>query len=154
MLNIFTLCLIIYGGGGNRTHVRRQEPKDIYRLSLVYIISPREKPTSRFNPELSRFWFAFFPREEEEGYPVYLDALAQANRQVQVRRATYLIRQPMHTNNRLHLDLFPNSLARALGTSACFPLPFIPVETLRPQKSRFCPYKIYAYQDRIQQKFS
>jgi len=38
-------------------------------------ISLQEKPTSRFNPELSWFFFALLPQEKEEGYPVYLDAL-------------------------------------------------------------------------------
>jgi hypothetical protein len=89
----------------------------------------------------------------EEGYPVFADALAQTNRQAQVRRATYLIRQPMHTSIRLHLDLFPNGLTRLLGTSACFPLPLIPVETDRPQESGISPVKIYAYIKKIQQDF-
>ena len=89
----------------------------------------------------------------KEGYPVFADALAQTNRQAQVRRATYLIRQPMHTSIRLHLDLFPNGLTRLLGTSACFPLPLIPVETVRPQESGISPDKIYVYMKKRQQKF-
>jgi len=59
----------------------------------------------------------------------------------------------MHTNNRLHLDLFPNGLTRLLGTSACFPLPLIPVETVRPQESGISPDKIYVYIKKIQQEF-
>ena len=59
----------------------------------------------------------------------------------------------MHTSIRLHLDLFPNGLTRLLGTSACFPLPLIPVEAVRPQESGISPAKIYGQLSRIQQEF-
>jgi len=59
----------------------------------------------------------------------------------------------MHTSIRLHLDLFPNGLTRLLGTSACFPLLLIPVETVRPQESGISPDKIYVYIKKIQQEF-
>ena len=119
----------LYGGGGNRTHVRRYGHRDFYRFSLFF----QSRPAQLQQAGCGR-------RQPMRSCPAPLDSEARPacllRRPHPVRQAgpvrTGRFRQPVRRNNRLHLHLAPNLLTSYWACSTCHPCHHHPRRNLSP----------------------